>query len=65
MVIEVKSIYEVKSNGTSIWLVDYVDVLSGGCCYPPRRATIKLVQKKKPTQTQIENALNKSKGENV
>ena len=63
--IQIKSYFEVKTKPVSTWHVDYIDTLSGGCCGVPTRQTITLVQKKKPTQTQVENALNKSKGENV
>lgn len=46
------------------WLVDYVEEMDCGCGFKPRN-TVRIKQNKKPTQTQVENALNKSKGENV
>lgn len=63
MSIKVKSFFEVKTKPTSTWAVDYIDTSLVGCCgFVPPRKTIKLIQKKKPTQTQIENAINQGKG---
>lgn len=58
--VEIKSYFQTGDT----WLVDYVEAMPCGCGFYPRQ-TLKLVQKKKPTQTQVENALNQSKGKNV
>lgn len=62
MVIEIKSCFVIKTKPTSTWLVDYVETMAGCCGNISSRKTIKLIQKKKPTQTQVENAINQSKG---
>lgn len=59
--IEVKSYFQAGDT----WLVDYIDAFAGGCCGVPKRHTIKIKQSKKPTQKQVENAINKSKGQDV
>ena len=52
----VKSIFKAGS----VWLVDYVEPLACGCGYTPRK-TIQIAQTNKPTEKQIENAINKDK----
>lgn len=63
MSIEIKSYFEAKTKPISTWSVDYVETVTSGCCgsIASQRKTISLVQKKKPTQTQVENAINQSK----
>lgn len=60
--ITVKSMFQAGS----VWLVDYTESRDccAGCGDKPR-ATVKIEQKKKPTQTQVENAINKSKGQEL
>lgn len=59
-----KIVIKSKFKAADTWLIDYVEEMDCGCGFHPRR-TLKLKQKKEPTQTQVENALNKSKGKNV
>lgn len=61
--VEIKSYFEAKTKPVSTWSVDYVETVTSGCCgNVGTRKTISLIQKKKPTQTQVENAINQSKG---
>lgn len=47
-----------------VWHVDYVEAMDCGCGFKPR-TTVTLKQSKKPTQKQVENAINKSRGQDV